>query len=207
MKKLLILIIFLITAAIGCKEKYIPKLTLESSGYLVVEGFISSSQQPTSILLTRTTRLYDPVNIVYELNAVVNIESENNEVFPLYENGNGVYTSLPLNLNSNEKYRLKIKTQDNKEYASDFVKVKYTPDIDSISWTRGGGGLNLYINTHDAQNATRYYQWEYNETWEIHSAYLSSLKYETDPLTGDLFLVFRDPFTQAVDSTIFKCWA
>jgi hypothetical protein len=191
----------------GCREKYLPAITSSSSDYLVVEGFISSSQQPTSILLTRTTRLYDSVNVVQEHNAVVNIESENNETFPLYETGNGVYTSFPLNLNSNVKYRLSIKTKDSKEYVSDFVKVKYTPDIDSISWTRENGGIKLYINTHDSQNATRYYQWDYSETWEIHSAYVSSLKYEIDPLTGDLIgLAFRNPFTQAVDTTIFKCW-
>jgi hypothetical protein len=208
MKKIFTCIICLLITAIGCKEKYIPAIAFESSGYLVVEGFINSDQQPTNIMLTRTTRLYDSAAIVYEHNAVVNIEGENHETFPLYENGNGVYTSSPLTLNSNEKYRLQIKTQDNKEYVSDFVPVKHTPDIDSISWRREGGGLKLYINTHDAQNATRYYQWDYDETWEVHSSYLSSLKYEIDPLTGDFIaLVFRDPFSQSVDSSIYKCWS
>src|SRR5687768_4327414 len=170
MKKLFTCIVcFIIT--IGCKEKYLPDVAFETSGYLVVEGFISSSQQPTSILLTRTTSLYDSVNIVYEDNAIVNIEGESNQTFPLYEKGNGMYISSPLNLNSNEKYRLSIKTRDSKEYVSDFVKVKHTPDIDSISWIREAGGIRLYINTHDAQNASRYYQWDYAETWEVHSTY------------------------------------
>ena len=38
------------------------------------------------------------------------------------------------NLISNEKYRLKIKTMDGKEYASDFSAYRSTPDIDSLSW-------------------------------------------------------------------------
>ena len=51
---------------------------------------------------------------------MVNIEGSNNETFPLYETGDGVYMSSPLQLNSNEKYRLRIKTQYGKEYVSDF---------------------------------------------------------------------------------------
>ena len=114
------------------------------------------------------------MHIIYEHNAEVNIEGENHETFPLYENGNGVYvSSAALNLNSNEKYRLQIKTRDGKEYVSDFATVKNTPAIDSISWQRENGGLKIYVNTHDPQNNTKYYQWKYEETWEIHSAYLS----------------------------------
>ena len=83
MKKLFNCIICLAIIAIGCKEKYLPAITSSSSGYLVVEGFISSSQKPTHILLTRSTSLYDSATIVYEHHAVVNIESEHNETFPL----------------------------------------------------------------------------------------------------------------------------
>src|SRR5205809_389649 len=103
MKKLFACIIFLIVITTGCKEKFIPAIISANKNYLVVEGFINSGPQPTSISLTRTTRLYDSAIIVYEHNAVVNIESENNEVFPLNENGNGVYISSSLNLNPNTK--------------------------------------------------------------------------------------------------------
>ncbi|MGZ4091290.1 MAG: DUF4249 family protein, partial [Bacteroidia bacterium] len=100
MKNLFIYIIFFIIAA-GCKEKYIAPVQSPDTGYLVVEGFINSGQDPTSITLTRTTKLYDSVNIIYEHNAEINVEGENQETFPLSENGNGVYiSSAPLNLNS-----------------------------------------------------------------------------------------------------------
>ena len=71
--------------------------------------------------LSRTLKIYaDSVVDNGEHNAMVNIEGENNESYPFYETGDGVYTSDSLQLNSNEKYRLKIKTPDGKEYASDF---------------------------------------------------------------------------------------
>ena len=204
MKKLFIYILFLIIAA-GCKEKYLPPVQSPNTGYLVVEGFINSGQEPTSITLTRTTKLYDSVNIIYEHNAVVNIEGENQESFPLSETGNGVYRSSSLNLNKNEKYRLKIMTQDGKEYASDFASVKSTPDIDSISWKRENGGVKIYVNTHDPQNNTRYYHWKYEETWEFHSTYYSSLYYFFDQNSLPIGVAFRNA-NQSVDTTIHKCW-
>ena len=74
------------------------------------------------------------------------------KLFPLYENGNGVYVSpSSLNLNNNEKYRLQIKTQDNKEYVSDFATVKHTPEIDSITWKRENGVKNLCKHTRSAK--------------------------------------------------------
>ncbi|MEP6583784.1 MAG: DUF4249 domain-containing protein, partial [Ginsengibacter sp.] len=173
MKNIFVFIIFFFLAC-GCKEKFNTNIPSPSTGYLVVEGFISSGQDATTITLTRSVKLYDSVNIVPEQNAIVNIESETNQLFPLNETASGVYTSAILTLNSNEKYRLQIKTQDNKDYVSDFVAVRRTPDIDTLSWTRENGGVKIYVNTHDAQNNTRYYRWDYEETWEFHSTYYSS---------------------------------
>lgn len=205
MKNLFIYIIFFVIAA-GCKEKYIAPVQSPATGYLVVEGFINSGQEPTSITLTRTTKLYDSVNIIYEHNAAVNVEGENQETFPLYENGNGVYiSSAPLNLNSAEKYRLHIRTQDGKEYASDFVPYKHTPEIDSVSWQRENGGVKIYVNTHDPQNNTKYYHWKYEETWEFHATYYSSLFLIRDQNFVPVAVGYRNA-DQSVDTTIHKCW-
>ncbi|HEV8084452.1 MAG TPA: DUF4249 domain-containing protein [Chitinophagaceae bacterium] len=204
MKKLFIYINFFFVAT-GCKEKFNTNIPSPSTGYLVVEGFISSGLDPTTITLTRTVKLYDTVDFKAEHNAGVNIESESNEIFPLNETGNGVYTSGNLNLNNTEKYRLRIITQDNKEYTSDFATVKKTPDIDSISWTRENGGVKLYINTHDPQNNTRYYKWDYEQTWEFHSTYLSSLIYIFDRNIDPIGVDYRNA-DHSVDTTIYKCW-
>jgi len=37
-------------------------------------------------------------------------------------------------------------------------------------WQRENDGLRLYANARDPQNDTKYYQWKYEETWEIHSS-------------------------------------
>ncbi len=204
MKKLFIYNAFFFIIG-GCKEKFTANIQSPESGYIVVEGFISSGPDPTAITLTRSVKLYDTINFKPEHNALVTIESENNEIFPLYETGDGVYTSGSLALNSAEKYHLHIATQDNKQYVSDFAAVKKTPDIDSVSWKRENGGVRIYINTHDPQNNTRYYHWKYEETWEFHSAYQNSIEYVYDQSHVPIAVRFRFA-DQSVDTTIYKCW-
>jgi hypothetical protein len=97
---------------------------------------------------------------------------------------------------------LRIKTTNGKEYASDFTSVKYTPSIDSITWQREDGGLRLYANAHDPQNATKYYQWKYEETWEFHSAFFSSLKYLRDNSGKVINLAYKYPITVLTQQSI-----
>ncbi len=191
----------------GCKERYTPPVTSPVTGYLVVEGFINKGPEPTTIKLTRTTKLIDTANIIYEHGAQVTVEGDNGESYPLPESGTGVYTAAPAVLNDAIQYRLHIVTANGNEYLSDYSAVKRTPPIDSISRARESGGVQIYINTHDPQNNTKYYQWEYAETWEIHSAFHSSLVYTVDPLTNQINgLDYRLPDSQQDDTTIYKCW-
>ncbi len=199
----LLLILFFAT---GCKIEYRPTFQSPASGYLVVEGFINSNG-PTAITLSRTLKINDDSVVDNrEHNAMVNIESESNESFPLYETGDGVYTSSALQLNGSEKYRVKIKTRDGKEYASDFSSYRTTPDIDSLSWTRNSDGVKIYINTHDDQSQTGYYNWKYEETWEYHAAYYSQLEFIIDPDTKLVVGVKFKNADKSIDSSLKKCW-
>ncbi|MEJ7680754.1 MAG: DUF4249 domain-containing protein [Segetibacter sp.] len=81
----------------------------------------------------------------------------------------GHYQSDSVLLNKNQKYRLLIKTVEGKEYLSDYLPVKKTPAIDSVSWRNESNGVNIYVNSHDQSENSRYYKWTYEETWEIRS--------------------------------------
>lgn len=204
--KLLYCIIFLLAISTSCKEAYDAPVNSPPTGYLVVEGFINNGTGPTRINLTRTTMLYDSVNIVYERNAQVTVEGDNNETYSLNEKYAGVYEVPQLYLNSATKYRVHIITSNGSEYASAYTAVSTTPEIDSISWERENDGVQLYINTHDPLNNTKYYQWKYEETWEIRSPYLSSLKYTYDSITGQpAGIEYLNP-GHSVDTTTYKCW-
>ncbi len=205
MKKIYYGIIILLAA--GCKELYQSPIKSSITGYLVVEGVINSGPDSTIIKLSRTTSL-DSIRAVYEPNAQVLVEGDDNSSYRLFDNGSGKYKAVNLNLNASRKYRLHIRTTEGKEYLSDFEAVKNNPPIDSISYKSENNGLQLFINTHDPLNNTRYYQWEYTETWEFHSDYPSYLSYFYKAIPGGelVHVGFKDSVRFGVDTSISKCW-
>ena len=191
-----ILALFLFVALLGqCKEKYISPYTPTSTGYLVVEGYISGNS-PTQFVLSRSIPLPGDSTPPFENNATVQVEGSDNSTYPLIGEGNGVYADS-VTLNPQLQYRLRIRTSAGAEYLSDFVPFRPTPEIDSISYGPVVGGVDVYANTHDPMNATRYYQWKYIETWEYHSAEGSDYQYNSS--TNQV--QFRLPANQ-----IFTCW-
>jgi hypothetical protein len=201
--KRLIFYILLLTAAAACKEKYELPYSGPPTGYLVVDGMINSGQGPTNIRLSRTLALVDSVSVRNERNAAVSVEGENGTKFPLTEVSQGLYNSPQLNLQPNVKYRLRIHTSDGKTYFSAFTANKKTPDIDGISWEKSEDNVTLFINTHDPSDNTRYYRWEYVETWEFHSAYGSYLTYVFNSQGVPVALSDRDP---AEAARMYTCW-
>ena len=200
MKKRICLLIWLAIIAAGCKKPFNPPVISTSNSYLVVEGVINSGSDSTFIKLSRTVKLTDKTATNPELNATVAVEGDQNTSYPLTAIGNGFYASAGLNLNSTHKYRLNIKTSNGKQYLSDYVDVVNSPPIDSVSYdTQGnlyGPGLNIYVNTHDANNKARYFRWDYQETWQFISAFESVFK-----SNGDTVLA-RD----MVNDNIYQCW-
>lgn len=161
-----------------CKVPYDPPIKNSLYHYLVVEGNINPDGL-TSIQLSRTRNISagDTAAYIYELNAKVVIEDNANNTYPLSENGKGNYSGS-YTLNTSNQYRLHITTSDHKEYLSTFVPCKITPLIDNVGWNfNSGNGVQVYVNTHDPNNTTRFYRWSYSETWEFHSQYYSLFTY------------------------------
>lgn len=198
MRKFVYGILLLLVA--GCKEKFDLPTDSPETGYLVIEGFISPGPQTTKLELSRTNKTNAATKRT-EQGALVQVEGDDNSVQVLPETFAGVYTTV-LDINNNKQYRLRIKTTDGKEYLSDYVGAKVTPPIDSISWVRSAEGVRLQFNTHDPQNDTRYYLWDYHETWEFHSAFKSFLRYTP----GQNAIEYKDPIRGLPDSSILICW-
>lgn len=195
MKKYFYISIILLAS---CKEEYNPHLKNAGYNYLVVEGNIAAGNDSIFIHLTRTVDVSDTSVVQPELNATVSVESQGGNIYPLQETGNGFYFTPPLNISPNENYRVHIFTANGKEYASDYVPVKITPPIDSVSWKLDNNtGVTVYVSTHDATDSTQYYRWQYVETWEHNPKYTSDLIYDKS-LPG---LRLRSPGEQ-----IYRCW-
>ena len=162
-----------------CKVPYDPKIKSSKDHYLVVEGYINPSGI-TNIKLSRTRSISfgDTAAYINEVNAKVVIEDENSNVLALSETGGGNYSGN-FYLNPYIKYRLHIFTSDNREYLSDFVSCKIAPPIDTVGWQFTNGDVQIFLNTHDPNNSTHFYRWDYTETWEFHSDYYSTVVYDS----------------------------
>jgi len=185
----------LIVLISSCKKPYLPPVVSSGNSYLVVEGTINGGLDPTVIKLSRTVKLSSNASTNPVTGAVLTVEDNQAGAYPLTEITPGSY-SANLSLNNSKKYRLRIKTPDNQQFVSDFVAVINSPSIDSISYKIAGNGLNIYSNTHDSNNNTRYYRWDYQETWMIHSNYASFFKSNGDTVLG------RD----MINDDINTCW-
>jgi hypothetical protein len=176
-RKQIIIVIAWLFIGSGCKEVYKPAILSSPESWLVVEGVLNASAAPTSIRLTRTFKLDDTARVRAERNAVVTVEGKDNTTRNLLMTGDGIYTSPDLQLVINNEYRLRIQTANGKEYLSDYVIAKKTPVIDSVGFQREAKGVTIFSNARDESNNTRYYRYEFDETWEIRSFFNSVYKY------------------------------
>jgi hypothetical protein len=133
--------------------------------YLVVDGIINSGSDSTIIYLSRTVKLNSRSFRNYEQGARVIIESDKSETYELREISAGKYFIADLNLLTNRTYRLHVFTSENREYISDYVENKITPPVDSVYATPLTSGVQFAVSAHDNQNKTRYYRWDYEESW------------------------------------------
>jgi hypothetical protein len=177
----ILLCFFSVVVLWRCKDPYISPYKSPVTGYLVVEGYISGNTA-TQFTLSHSISLPGDSTIPTEDGATVQVEGNDNMVYPLAGQGNGVYSSVDtLLLNPQVQYRLRIGRSNGEQYLSNFVQYKPTPPFDSVSWVNTDGSVQIYANTHDPSNNTRYYQWEYYQTWEYHSAEQSLYIYEPGP--------------------------
>jgi len=178
-------------ALMGCKKPYLPPPSSTSASYLVVEGVVNPGSDSTNITLSHTIRISDTTKLNPVTGAIVSVKSDQNISFPLTEAANGHYVSAGLNLDNSHKYQLSIKTSDGKQYLSDIVPVTITPSIDSIGYniiaSAADTGLQLYVNTHDVNSNSRYYRWDYDETWSFHS------KFSSLYISNGVKIVLRQP--------------
>ncbi len=193
--KIGVLIVTALVWIAACKKPYAPSITASNVNYLVVEGVISTGQDSTIIKLSRTVKLSGNASTNPELNAQVSVEDNKGNTFRMTELANGQYQLASLDFDKTANFRLRIITADSKIYLSDFVAEKDTPPIDSIGFIIQSDGVQLYANTHDPNNNTRYYRWDYVETWQFHA------QYKSDFITDGQELVLRTAAQQ-----IYSCF-
>jgi hypothetical protein len=190
MRKYLFILISILIGS--CVDPYQPPEISSPNKYLVVDGFLNGSGTST-IRLARTQNLSDYKKPVAEVKATVKVEGENGGSQTFVDKGDGTYTLAAGGLQVGQKYRLSIRTATLRNYESDYVTILRTPKIDEVSWQAKDQGVQFYVTTHDETNNTKYYRWEYEETWEYYSSDYSQFEY-----LNKAFVYRQD--------NIYHCW-
>lgn len=162
----------------ACVEPFAPPEITSALHYLVVDGSLNTNSAGGSqIRLSRTQNIYDKGGPQPEQRAKVTVEGDKGSAFAFVEAEKGVYKLSPRSFRDQEKYRLRIRTVNGREYLSAYVPVVKTPPIDSVTYRVRPvrEGVQIYVNTHDPLNKTHFYRWSFNETWQysmpLYSAY------------------------------------
>ncbi len=166
----------------NCVEEFEPS----RQGYenlLVVDAFLSGGSEPFEVRLSRSVPI-DTNVFLPEQWANIRLESGSGESFDLIETKPGVYHSnTQIQGMIGETYRLHINTADGNQYASDPVVMRETPPIDEVSFDyeerpwAGVEGAQVFVDTHDPENKTHYYKWEWDETWIFYTPFDSNIIY------------------------------
>ncbi|WP_377097095.1 DUF4249 domain-containing protein [Mucilaginibacter calamicampi] len=194
------LVLALCVLLYACKEKYLPAVKDVNVNYLVVDGFINTGADSTIFSISRTFKLDNKATVAPEKGAIVNLESDGGLSFALLELPikPGTYAIPALNLDQTKKYRLRIRTKDNRTYLSDFVESKISQPIDDVKYDFKNDNLNVYTNTHDASGKSVYYRYSYIETWDYQSVFRSYLKVENHQL--------KERDVNIPGDFIYYCW-
>jgi len=183
---------------LGCKKNYSPAVITAPNNYLVVKAVINTGTDSTIIRLSRTVPISSAAKVIPETGAVITIVSDANVTYPVVEESDGYYKGAIINSNAPVKYSLKIFTKDGKSYQSDFVPFKNSPPIDSVYFKIAGDGIGIYADTHDPAGNSRYYRWDYTDTYIFNSAFESVAYHSKVPSDTVLF--------RPVGDEIYQCW-
>jgi hypothetical protein len=171
------ILLFQLLIMVACVSPYYPNIT-KYDNLLVVDGQMTNLTGPYKINLSRTIK-YDGAlssKVAGEPVTGSQVKIIDNAGFEiqLKEISSGEYSTVDTTFRGvpGKSYKVQIKV-NNEIFESDFETLKPPTPIDKLYWeykpldTEGPKRVQLSLDTHDATNNTRYYAWQYNETWKF----------------------------------------
>jgi hypothetical protein len=201
----------------SCVDPIVPELNIgDLQPGLVVDGSVTDEEGPFTVKLSNSigvNEMYynDPV-----LDADVRIIDDKGNSYQLFGNDHGVYQTEEQNIKGvpGNSYTLTVTTSDGRMYESSSVLMEEVPAIDSIYFSEGDRTtfigdqpsvdkwLTVMLDTHDPSAKTKYWYFEFEETWEV--KLITENVSVQHSMTGDI----RDVTFEDVDvsSEKQKCW-
>lgn len=154
----------------SCTETYVLQTdTYEEA--LVIEATITNELKKQEIKLSKTAKLEDD-GVAIETGATVSIKDDLGGIYAFKEE-NGIYLSKnAFQALPNRTYTLDIKTKDGKIYQSSNETLTTANEIQDITSEvitdrREGRGVQIRVHSYDPGNTSKYYRYEYEETYKI----------------------------------------
>lgn len=176
-----------ISLLIACTEPFIVE-NLSSETAIVVEATITNEFKYQKILLSNTLNLSENRNEP-ETNANIYIKDENNNIFNFKEVSSGEYISfVKFKAEFDVNYQIFITTSNGVMYESKPTKTSSQSKIEDIKVNlhknlEGKNEFRIFVESLDNTGKSKYYRYEYEETYKIVAPYWDSLEAVLLPTT------------------------
>lgn len=153
----------------GCTETY-PLLTSTYEEALVVEATITNEFKTQEIKLTKTAKFEDEKYLA-ESGAEVFITDDADHQYAFKYDGDRYISETEFKAETERKYQLHIKTKDGRSFESSpeiLTPINPMQNVKAAIETKDDlRGVGIRVNSFDPNNQSKYYRYEYEETYKI----------------------------------------
>jgi hypothetical protein len=167
--KTLFFILFCFTIS-SCTEQYVFKTSTFES-ILVVQATITNEYKKQEIKITKSYRLEENGPTTEEGANVYITDSDNNNYKFELEKISGLYVSNnEFQAIPGKTYQLNITTKEGKSYSSAVEtltpvnEIQVEPKVETIDGERG---VQIVVSSYDPEAKTKFYRYEYDETYKV----------------------------------------
>jgi len=163
------LFIILTFVIASCTEQYVFQNT-DFESALVVEGTITNELKNQTIRVSQVYQL-EETGPKFETGANVFVLDDHGNEYQFEEKDTVYVSQSQFRAEPDRKYQLKIRTKEGKNYTSDEQTLTTETKIDNVTATvenvGGKRGVQINVNSYDPANTSKYYRYEYVETYKI----------------------------------------
>ncbi len=164
-------ILFMLLAFVfnSCTETY-PLLTNTFEEDLVVEATITNELKTQEIKISKTSK-FENTTTTAETGAVVYITDNASNRYNFAEQSGTYISESEFQAVPGREYRLNIKTSNGKSYQSTVETMSPINPINDLNIAVETKdtitGVSIKVNSYDPKNSSKYYRFEYEETYKI----------------------------------------
>lgn len=165
----LAILLFASLSIIGCTEQYALQTTTFEEA-LVVEATLTNELKYQQIKISKTYR-FEEDGPTSESGATVYVSDSDGNQYDFQDNFGSYLSAIPFEAVPGKSYTLHIVTSDGKSYTSTAETLTTVNPIQNVEATvqtvDGIRGVQINVESFDPTATSKYYRYEYEETYKI----------------------------------------